>query len=65
MGQDCTTGMVTVLLVLLLVLLVQLQFLEIKMLLVSFTLAFNVGDIFFVEFDAPCISLLAISLGPS
>ena len=56
----------TVLLILLLVLLVQLncrlQFLEIKILPVSFTLAFNVGDNLLVEFDAPCISLFAISL---
>ena len=54
--------MVPVLLVLLLVLLVQLQFLAIKILLVSCTLAFNVGDNLLVEFDAPCISLFAISL---
>ena len=52
--------------VLLLVLLVQLncrlQFLEIKILLVSFTPAFNVSYNLLVEFDTPCINVLAISL---
>ena len=38
----------------------RLQFLKIKILLVSFSPAVNVGDNLLVEFNAPSINLLAI-----
>ena len=55
----CTTTCL-LLLVLLVQLNCRLQFLEIKILLASFTRAVNVGGDLFVEFDTLSIDLLAI-----